>query len=107
MARLHEAALVDVLPHRLGHIPEVNPYCHHRATVIESGHGLSETWDYGAGDIWYFRPNEGHMIQGLADGCTYLAGTHLAFNPGRQERDFYLPVALKSSRPLNVALCDQ
>jgi hypothetical protein len=46
----------------------------HRATVVESGKGVSETWDYGAGDVWYFRPNEGHMIQGIASGCTYLAG---------------------------------
>ncbi|CAL5229797.1 g13191 [Coccomyxa viridis] len=35
----------------------------------------AETWDFGEGDIWYFRPNEGHMVQGLApSGCTYLAG---------------------------------
>lgn len=45
-----------------------------RATVVESGKGVSETWDYGEGDVWYFRSNEGHMIQGLSDGCTYLAG---------------------------------
>ena len=34
----------------------------------------AETWDFGAGDVWYFRPNEGHMIQALQDGCTYLSG---------------------------------
>ena len=34
----------------------------------------AETWDFGAGDVWYFRPNEGHMIQGLEDGCTFLSG---------------------------------
>ena len=37
----------------------------------------AETWDFGFGDVWYFRPNEGHTIQGLQDGCTYLAGTPL------------------------------
>ena len=47
---------------------------HCRATVVEAGAGYSETWDYDFGDVWYFRSNEGHMVQGLADGCTYLAG---------------------------------
>lgn len=45
----------------------------------------AETWDFGFGDVWYFRPNEGHTIQGLRDGCTYLAGApnwrHLVVNP--------------------------
>ncbi|KAK9917475.1 hypothetical protein WJX75_004774 [Coccomyxa subellipsoidea] len=46
-----------------------------RATVMESGKDRpAETWDFGAGDVWYFRPNEGHMVQGLRPGCTYLAG---------------------------------
>ncbi|BDA49975.1 Oxalate decarboxylase OxdD [Coccomyxa sp. Obi] len=45
-----------------------------RATVVEAGTGISETWDYGVSDVWYFRSNEGHMVQGLANGCTYLAG---------------------------------
>ena len=34
----------------------------------------AETWDFGPGDVWYFRPNEGHMVQGLEDGCTFLSG---------------------------------
>ncbi|CAL5229796.1 g13190 [Coccomyxa viridis] len=47
-----------------------------RAVVMEEGSTKpAETWDYGEGDIWYFRPNEAHMAQGLApSGCTYLAG---------------------------------
>ena len=46
-----------------------------RSTVIEQGaERPSETWDFHEGDIWYFRPNEGHMIQGLEGGCTYLSG---------------------------------
>ncbi|BDA50372.1 probable oxalate decarboxylase OxdD [Coccomyxa sp. Obi] len=46
-----------------------------RATVMESGKNRpAETWDFSFGDVWYFRPNEGHTIQGLRDGCTYLAG---------------------------------
>jgi hypothetical protein len=69
-----------------------------RATVVENGRGISETWDFGYGDVWYFRPNEGHMIQGLAEGCTYLAGT-FAPNP--------FP-SLFSARQLPlVALCNR
>ncbi|CAL5229795.1 g13188 [Coccomyxa viridis] len=47
-----------------------------RSVVMEEGRTHpAETWDYGEGDIWYFRPNEGHMVQGLApSGCSYLAG---------------------------------
>lgn len=46
---------------------------------MESGKDRpAETWDYGAGDVWYFRPNEGHMVQGLRPGCTYLAGVCIA-----------------------------
>ena len=39
----------------------------------------AETWDFGFGDVWYFRSNEGHTIQGLQDGCTYLAGAPTVF----------------------------
>ncbi|CAL8464787.1 g4322 [Coccomyxa elongata] len=50
-----------------------------RSTVIEStgdaAQRPTETWDFATGDLWYFRPNEAHMVQGLAPtGCTYLAG---------------------------------
>ena len=37
---------------------------------------MAETWDYATGDVWYIRPNEVHVVQGLRDGCTYLAGAH-------------------------------
>lgn len=48
-----------------------------RATVIESSRdSMAETWDYATGDVWYIRPNEAHVVQGLRDGCTYLAGAH-------------------------------
>ncbi|CAK0784366.1 hypothetical protein CVIRNUC_007570 [Coccomyxa viridis] len=47
-----------------------------RSAVMEEGKPHpAETWDFREGDVWYFRPNEGHMVQGLEpDGCTYLAG---------------------------------
>jgi hypothetical protein len=55
-----------------------------RATVMESGKDRpAETWDFGAGDVWYFRPNEGHMVQGLRPGCTYLAGMCIAHTARR------------------------
>ena len=48
----------------------------------------AETWDYGAGDVWYFRPYEGHMVQGLQDGCTFVAGTLLLhYYSGAQMRE--------------------
>ena len=33
-----------------------------------------ESWDFQAGDIWYFPSNIGHSVVGLApDGCAYLS----------------------------------
>ena len=44
--------------------------------MIEQGKTRhAETWDFALGDVWYFRPNEAHFVQGLApDGCKYIAG---------------------------------
>ena len=38
-----------------------------------------DSWDFQAGDIWYFPSNQGHSILGLApEGCTFIA----AYNEG-------------------------
>lgn len=47
-----------------------------RATVLLSGSTHEfDTWDFTAGDIWYFPSNTGHAILGLEPtGCSFVAG---------------------------------
>lgn len=45
-----------------------------RGTLVEQGptHPV-ESWDFQAGDIWYFPSNVGHAILGLNQGCNFIA----------------------------------
>lgn len=47
-----------------------------RATVGDPGATHpADTWDFSAGDVWYFPPNSPHAIAGLApSGCTFVTG---------------------------------
>ena len=48
------------------------PFC--RATLVDQGpNHPAESWDFQAGDIWYFPSNVGHAVLGLEHGCSYLA----------------------------------